>query len=64
MPLSDNIHGPYCMMPPKLLHTSESCLIQHMFESLQWHIGSGKIRDDIDKLHVRVYMTIKRQSER
>jgi hypothetical protein len=22
MPLSDNIHGPCCMMPPELLHTS------------------------------------------
>ena len=64
MPLSDNIHGPYCMMPSELLHTSGSGLIKYMFESLQWQIGSGKIRDDIDKLHVRVYMTIKRQSER
>jgi hypothetical protein len=36
MPLSDNIHGPYCMMPPELLHTSGSGLIKYMFESLQW----------------------------
>jgi hypothetical protein len=50
MPLSDNIHGPYCMMPPELLHTSGSGLILYMFESLQWQIGGGKIRDDIDKL--------------
>jgi hypothetical protein len=52
------------MMPPELLHTSGSGLIKYMCESLQWQIGSGKIRDGIDKLHVRVYMTIKRQSER
>jgi len=63
MPLSDNIHGPYCMMPPKLLHTSGSALIKYMFESLQWQIGCRKIRDDVDKLHIRVYMFVKRQSE-
>ena len=63
-PLSDNIHGPYCMMPPELLHTSGSGLIKYMFESLQWQIGGGKIRDDVDKLHIRVYMFVKRQSER
>jgi hypothetical protein len=64
MPLSDNIHGPYCMMPPKLLHTSGSGLIKYIFKSLQLQISSGKICDDIDKLHVRVYMSVKRQSER
>jgi hypothetical protein len=64
MPLPDNIHGPYCIMPPDLLHTSGSGLIKYMLESLQWQIGSGKILDDIDNLHVRVYMSVKRQSER
>jgi hypothetical protein len=52
------------MMPPESLHTSRSGLIEHIFKSLQLQIGSGKIRDDIDKLHVRVYMSVKRQSER
>jgi hypothetical protein len=64
MPLSDNIHGRYCMMPPELLQKSGSGLILYMFESLQWQIGGGKIRGDIDKLHIRVYMSTKRQSER
>jgi hypothetical protein len=32
LPLSDNIHGPYKMMPPELLHTSGSGLIMYMFE--------------------------------
>ncbi len=64
MPLSDNIHGPYCMTPPELLHTSGSGLIKYVFKPLQLQIGSGKICDDIDKLHVRVYMSIKRQNER
>jgi hypothetical protein len=27
LPLSDNIHGPYKMIPPELLHTSGSGLI-------------------------------------
>ncbi len=35
LPLSDNIHGPYKMMPPELLHTSGSGLIMYMFESLK-----------------------------
>ena len=34
MPLSDDVHGPYKMMPPELLHTSGSGLIMYMFESL------------------------------
>jgi hypothetical protein len=32
LPLSDNIHEPYKMMPPELLHTSGSGLIMYMFE--------------------------------
>ncbi len=31
LPLSDHIHGPFKMMPPKLLHTSSSRLIMYMF---------------------------------
>ena len=36
MPLSDTHHGPHCMMPPELLHTSGSGLIKYMFQSMQW----------------------------
>jgi hypothetical protein len=43
------------MMHPELLHTSGSGLIKYIFKSLQLQIGSGKICDDIDKLHVRVH---------
>jgi hypothetical protein len=32
MPLSDNIHGAYCMMPPELLHTSGSGLIKYRWK--------------------------------
>ncbi len=42
MPLSDQTHGPYYMMPPELLHTSGSGLIKYMFESLQNQIGEGR----------------------
>ena len=51
-------------MPLELLHTSGSGLIKYMFESLQNQMGEGKIRDGIDKLHVQIYMSLQRQSER
>jgi hypothetical protein len=41
LPLSDNHHGPYHMMPLELLHTSASGLVKYMFESLHMQIGSG-----------------------
>jgi hypothetical protein len=64
LPLSDNIHGPYKMMPPELLHTSGSGLIMYMFKSLRDQMGGGKDRDLIDKQHVLISNLIKRQSER
>jgi hypothetical protein len=48
VPLSDNIHGPYKMMPPELLHTLGSGFIMYMFESLRDHIEGGKDKDLID----------------
>jgi hypothetical protein len=64
LPLSDNIHGPYEMMPPELLRTSGSGLIMYMLESLRDHIGGGKDRDLIDRQHILISNLIKRQSER
>ncbi len=64
LPLSDNIHGPYKMMPPELLHTSGSGLIMYMFESLRDQMGGGKYRDLIDRQHILLSNLIKRQSER
>ena len=63
LPLSDNVHGAYRMMPPELLHTSGAGLILYMFESLQKQIGGGIDRDAIDKLHVRMSASIRRQSD-
>ena len=42
LPLSDLVHGPYCMMPPELLHTSGSGSILYMFGSLKDHVTSHK----------------------
>ena len=64
MPLSDNIHGPANMTPPELLHASGSGVCKYIFESLGAQIGGGIARDDIDKMHIKVYLNIKRQSER
>jgi hypothetical protein len=63
LPLSDNIHGPYIMMPPELLHTSDSGLIMYMFKSLRDQVGGGKDRDLIDRQHILIPNLIKRQSE-
>jgi hypothetical protein len=63
LPLSDNIHGLYKMMPPELLHTSGSGFIMYMFESLRDQMGGGKDRDLIDRQHILISNLIKRQSE-
>ena len=63
VPLSDNIHGPYKMFPPELLHTSGSGLCMYMFESLRHQIGGGQDRDLIDQQHIDILNCIKRQSE-
>jgi hypothetical protein len=63
LPLSDDIHGPYKMMPPELLHTSESGLIMYMFELLRTQLGKGKDRDEIDHQHIDIFNLINRQSE-
>ena len=64
LPLSDDIHGPFKMMPPELLHTSGSGLIMYMFESLRHQLGAGINRDMIDQQHILVSNSLKRQSER
>jgi hypothetical protein len=63
LPLFNHIHGPYKMMPPKLLHTSGSGLIMYMFKLLRHQLGVGKDRDYIDRKHVVVSNIIKRQCE-
>jgi hypothetical protein len=43
IPLLNNVHGPFRMMPPELLHTSGSGLIMCMFESLHYILGEELI---------------------
>jgi hypothetical protein len=64
LPLSDNVHGPYKMMPPELLNTSGSGSKMYMFESLCHQLGAGKDCDNIDREHIVVSNIIKCQSER
>jgi hypothetical protein len=64
MPLSDNVHGPFRMMPPELLHTSGSGLIMYMFESLRLQLGGGIDQDYIDQEHNVVSNLIQQKSER
>jgi hypothetical protein len=64
LPLSNDIHGPFRMMPPELLHTSGSGLIMYVFESLCVQLGGRKDCDYIDQQHIFLSNIIKRQSER
>jgi hypothetical protein len=64
MPLSDNRHGPFRIMPPELFHMSGSGLIMYMFESLRLHLGGGIDQYYIDQEHIVVSNIIQRQSER
>ncbi len=64
IPLSNNLHGPFRMIPPELLHTSSSGLIMYIFESLCFHLGGGIDRDYIDQEHIVANNMIKRQSKR
>ncbi len=63
MSLSDDCHGSYRMMPPKLLHMSGSGSISYMFESLRVQIGCSKDWDEIDKYHIRISLIMRGQSE-
>jgi hypothetical protein len=63
LPQSDNIHGPYKMMPPELSHISGSGLIMYMFESLRDQMEGGKDRHLIDQQNIQTSNLIKRQSE-
>ncbi len=63
LPLSDDIHGPFKMMPPELLHTSGSGLIMYMFESLRHQLGGGNDCHFINQEHIIISNIIKKQSE-
>jgi hypothetical protein len=52
LPLSDILHGPNRMMPPKHLHAGAQGVTMYMFDSLRIQIGCGMARDNIDKQHL------------
>jgi hypothetical protein len=64
LPLSDNIHRPFKMMPPELFHTSGSGLSMYMFELLRHQLGGGNDRHFIDQENIIIFNIITRQSER
>jgi len=51
-------------MPPELMHTSMAGMLKYIFQSMQFYIGATKLRDEIDKMHVRMLLGVKRQSDR
>ena len=63
LPLSDNVHGAYRMMPPELLHVSGSGLIMYMFKSLVAIMSIASLVI-LDALHQRISRDISRQSEK
>ena len=64
LPLSDAVHGANKMCPPECLHTLDAGLTIYMLESLQGLMSGGKSREDLDNQHVRMFHSIRRQSER
>lgn len=57
--LSDKIHGANQMMPPELLHTSDSGLIMYMLESMHGLIGNGQSCSELDAQHVQMMILIR-----
>jgi len=68
VPLSDNIHGIYRMLPPEKLHTTDEGITEHMISSLSDLIGDDsegtKVRERIDSVHHIIQKEGKRNSER
>jgi hypothetical protein len=68
LPLSDQIHGIYCMTPPVRLHTTSEGLTKYMIDSLHNTIGDvghgKKVLTKIENLHHTLHFHLKRNSER
>jgi hypothetical protein len=68
LPLSDQIHGIYCMTPPERLHTTSEGLTKYMIDSLCKIIGDvghgKKVLTKIENLHHTLHFHIKRKSDR
>jgi hypothetical protein len=68
LPLSNILHGIYCMTPPERLHTTTEGLTKCMIESLCntiGDVGDGKnLLNRIENLHHTFHFDLKRNSER
>jgi hypothetical protein len=67
LPLSDQLHGIYCMTPPEQLHTMSEGLNKYMIDSLCNTIGDDghgkKLLTKIENLHHSLHFHLKRNSE-
>jgi len=52
------------MMPPESMHASMAGMLKYISQSMQLYIGARKLCDEIDKMHVRMLLDVKRQSDR
>ncbi len=62
--MSDAKHGANKICPPESLHMLDSGLTIYMQEALQGLMSSGTSRDNLDTQPVRMYNSIRWQSER
>lgn len=68
VPLSDLVHGVYCMTPPERLHTtcegSTKYIFEALVETLKTCEGSKELMDMMERLHFTIHHEWKRNSER
>ena len=68
VPLSDQTHGVYKMMPPDILHTIAEGVSKYIFESLQKQIGNTKAgkraKTSVERVFLKIHRAISRNSER
>ncbi len=68
IPLSDLVHGVYCMTPPERLHTTcEGCtkyIFEALVETIETSKGSKELMDSMERLHFTIHHKWKRNSER
>ena len=64
LPLSNNVHGANKMCPPETLHVLDAGITIYMMEALRLLLPGGRVREELNELHVMMAYNIKRQSER
>jgi hypothetical protein len=67
-PLSNLVHGVYCMTPPERSHTtckgSTRYIFEALVETLETCKGSKELMDMMERLHFTIHHEWKRNSER